>query len=78
LVAYWFLKSAVFRSAGFHNNDVDGDGIPNDRDPDIDGDGVLNRDDPDSDVSDFCRSLVVDSNLRAVTIGRWRAEPPRH
>ncbi len=31
------------------NNDIDGDGIPNNQDPDIDGDGVVNGLDPDID-----------------------------
>jgi type IX secretion system PorP/SprF family membrane protein len=31
------------------NSDIDGDGIPNDKDPDIDGDGIPNDQDPDMD-----------------------------
>jgi hypothetical protein len=31
------------------NNDIDGDGIPNNEDPDIDGDGIVNGLDPDID-----------------------------
>lgn len=30
-------------------HDLDGDGIPDDRDPDIDGDGIPNAQDPDDD-----------------------------
>ena len=30
-------------------NDLDGDGIPNNKDPDIDGDGIPNSQDPDDD-----------------------------